>query len=259
VCSSDLSIEKTMKEQALAALEHLNLKGKNLPMGLCLFDESWHQGVIGILAGRIKDEYHRPVIAFASANDNELKGSARSIPGLHIRDLLDEIATKHPELMTKFGGHAMAAGLTLNKDKLSEFAKAFDATVKQHISEENLMGEVLSDGELTSLDLSLELAEHLRIGGPWGQHFPEPLFDGKFKVVQQRLLGGAHLKLTLSLPEQPYQWLDAIAFNVDDTAWPNPQCQYIHATYRLDVNEYQDTRKLQLIVEHFEPYHNEVL
>lgn len=247
-------IEQDMKQQAFAELEKIPQlqQSKNLPFGLCLFDDKWHQGVIGLLASRVKDRVHRPTIVFAPGNTaEEIKGSARSIPGLHIRDVLDAVATKHPELISKFGGHAMAAGLTLDRKSYAAFCAAFDAEVRLHISEQHLQAVLQSDGELAAADFCLELADQLRDAGPWGQAFPEPVFDGRFKLVQQHLVGGKHLKLTLGLENSPH-YFEAIAFNVDLNRWPNHRAQQINAAYRLDINEYQGRRNLQLIIEELE-------
>lgn len=244
------SIEQDMQLQALKTLEKLSdkLQGE-LPRGLVLFDESWHQGVIGILASRIKDKYYRPIIVFAPGSDDEAKGSARSIPGLHVRDALALVDAQHPGLIKKFGGHAMAAGLTINKKDLPTFTKAFDEVVSKQISEDELRHRLVSDGALASDDLSLEVAAMLRDAGPWGQAFPEPLFDDVFKIVEQRLVGGKHLKLKL---EKDGKAIDAIAFFVDTDVWPNHRCSAIHAAYRLDVNEFRGRSSVQLIVEYFE-------
>src|SRR5690606_10021422 len=160
-----------------------------LAWGVCLFDETWHQGVIAILASRIKDRYHRPTIVFAEASEGEIKGSARSIPGLHIRDALDAIAARNPHLIQKFGGHAMAAGLSISREDFAEFSRAFDEEVRRQLNDADLAAQVLSDGELAAADFSLELVELLRNASPWGQHFPEPMFDGDFYIQQQRLVG----------------------------------------------------------------------
>ncbi|MBI5611735.1 MAG: single-stranded-DNA-specific exonuclease RecJ [Gammaproteobacteria bacterium] len=239
-------IEAGMQQQALAALAALKLSetDTSLPRGLCLFDESWHQGVIGILAARIKDRLHRPVIAFAPAGGDELKGSARSVAGLHIRDALEACATRHPQLLQKFGGHAMAAGLSLRRADFAAFSAAFDAEVCRHLDEADLHGRLWTDGELAADDLALDFAETLRHAGPWGQGFPEPLFDGRFEVVGTRVVGEKHLKLTLRHPQG--RLVDAIAFNQANTAAAG---QLLHAAYRLTVNEYQGSRSVQLIVE----------
>lgn len=242
-------IERDMREQAATAVAALQL-GAGLPRGLCLFDESWHQGVIGIVAARVRERTHRPVIAFAPASGTEIKGSARSVPGLHIRDALDAVATRHPQLLRKFGGHAMAAGLTLERDCFSDFAAAFDDEVSRWLGEDDLHGTILSDGELTAADFTLELAETLRSGGPWGFAFPEPIFDGVFDVVEHRVVGKKHLKLALR-PSDGGRVLQAIAFGAADTQPSNGG--RVQAAYRLDVNEYRGYRSLQLVVEHMEP------
>jgi single-stranded-DNA-specific exonuclease len=238
-------IESDMSEQAFAILKKMDFK--ELPVGLCVFDQSWHQGVIGILASRIKDKYHRPVIAFAPAEQGIIKGSARSIVGIHIRDMLDAIAKKQPTLLTKFGGHAMAAGLSLAQKDFAAFNQAFIDEIAQHCNPEELRGAVYSDGTLRNEELNLELAEQLQAGGPWGQHFAEPAFDGIFSIVEQRLVGQKHLKLLLKQSDKIFS---AIAFNVDLTQWPNYRAESIHVVYRLDINEYQGRSSLQLIIEH---------
>lgn len=242
-------IEKKMQADALQTLSAMNIEQISHAFGLCLYDQNWHQGVIGILAGRIKDRLHRPVIAFASASETELKGSARSIPGIHIRDILDEIATRHPDLLEKFGGHAMAAGLTLQKAHFKRFSRIFNATIEKRCTPELLAAHILTDGELSYQEMSLELAELIQQAGPWGTAFPEPVFDNHFQVLQQTLLGGKHLKLRLGLPGYPGIF-DAIAFNVETQCWPNPKAEMIHAVYRLDINEYRGLRKIQLIIDY---------
>lgn len=240
------TIEQAMKIQADSLLDrlHLNADG-GLPAGLCLYDEAWHQGVVGILASRIKAQYHRPVIAFARGGAGTLKGSARSIAGLHMRDLLAGIASHNPGLITRFGGHAMAAGLTLSEADYPRFKKAFEQTADDQLSPEMLEGVVLTDGELLPDEMSLEMAEILRNGGPWGQGFPEPLFEGRFDLQQQRVVGDHHLKLELSSSSSAWT-IDAIAFNQPLLSDPD---RPIRLTYRLDVNEFRGKRSPQLIVE----------
>lgn len=240
------AIEQAMKIQADSLLDrlHLNADG-GLPAGLCLYDEAWHQGVVGILASRIKAQYHRPVIAFANGGAGTLKGSARSIAGLHMRDLLAGIASRNPGLITRFGGHAMAAGLTLSEADYSRFKKAFEQAADDQLSPEMLQGVVLTDGELLPDEMSLEMAEILRNGGPWGQGFPEPLFEGSFDLQQQRVVGEHHLKLELSSSSSAWT-IDAIAFNQPLLSDPD---RPIRLTYRLDVNEFRGKRSPQLIVE----------
>ena len=244
------SIESGMQQEAMIMLQNvLNADENSLPWGVCLFDETWHQGVIGILASRIKDKYHRPTIVFADVGGGEIKGSARSIQGFHIRDSLDAIAARHPELLKKFGGHAMAAGMSLSRDNFSAFANAFDEEVRRQLSEENLSAVVMSDGELNAQDINLSLAQQLREAGPWGQHFPEPIFDGEFFLIQQKLLGEKHLKMTLSVDANKQQLVDAIAFNIDTRLWPNAQANKVRLAYRLDVNEFRGNKNVQLLVE----------
>ncbi|ABK49553.1 single-stranded-DNA-specific exonuclease RecJ [Shewanella sp. ANA-3] len=245
-------LEVGMQQEALKSLEYLKLNEEQLPWGIALFQEDWHQGVIGILASRIKDKYHRPVIAFADAGNGEIKGSARSIKGLHMRDLLELVNSRHPGLISKFGGHAMAAGLTLKSGGFATFAKAYDDAVRELLKPEQLTGELWSDGELTPTELTLEIAQLLRNAGPWGQSFEEPLFDGYFKIIQQRIVGERHLKLVLETPCSTVM-LDAIAFNVDLHTWPDATIQHARIVYKLDVNEYRGNFTLQLMVEQIEP------
>lgn len=241
------AIEQGMQREALAQLKDLPLD--TLPFGLCLFEADWHQGVIGILASRLKERYHRPTIAFADAGDGVLKGSARSVPGFHIRDALDAVAAKNPGLITKFGGHAMAAGLSLPQENFPAFAAAFDTEVRRHLQEDDLTGRLLSDGALAVEEFHLELARALRNAGPWGQHFPEPLFHGVFQVVQQRVVGERHLKVVLKSECGSVQ-LDGIAFGVDREVWPNPTVRWVELAYKLDVNEYRGQETVQLMIAH---------
>jgi single-stranded-DNA-specific exonuclease len=241
-------IENTMKQQALAALESLHLASETLPAGICLFDDDWHQGVVGIVASRVKEQYHRPVIVFAAENTEMLKGSARSIQGVHIRDLLDAIATRHPGLIAKFGGHAMAAGLSLSRGNLEQFRELFDRFVREQVNEQQLRGHLLSDGLLPKEELTLDHARMLRDAGPWGQGFPEPLFDDRFLVLDQRIVGEQHLKLTLAPEQYPEVRLDAIAFNQAEMHTLMTG-QLIQAAYRLDINAYLGRESLQLIIQ----------
>lgn len=246
------AIESSMQKEALDSLEALSLDESDLPWGLCLYRESWHQGVVGILASRIKDKIHRPVIAFAKVDDSTIKGSARSIAGLHIRDVLDRIATQNPQVLQKFGGHAMAAGLTLSLDNFTAFSSLFDQVVRDELDHEQLQETILTDGELESHDFDLGIAHGLQQAGPWGQGFPEPLFDGEFLVVNQRLVGEKHLKLTLALPEKPQQLIDGIAFNINVEEWPAHEVERVRLVYQLSVNEFRGKETLQLIVRYLE-------
>jgi single-stranded-DNA-specific exonuclease len=247
-------LEAGMQADALAILDRLDLDASGeLPCGLCLFDESWHEGVVGILASRIKERCHRPVIGFAPAAraDGELKGSARSVPGLHIRDVLDAVASRCPGLITRFGGHAAAAGLTLDRDKLEAFQAAFDAEVRRQVRPEQLQGTILSDGPLRADEFALEVAEALRTAGPWGQGFPEPLFDGEFEVLERRIVGERHLKMRLR-DQDSGKPVEAIAFNTTDASWQRG-VKRARLAYRLDVNEYRGRRAVQLLAEYLEP------
>jgi single-stranded-DNA-specific exonuclease len=243
-------IELDMQSQAVTHLENLTFQEEDrAPLGYCLFDESWHQGVIGLLASRIREQVYRPVIAFAPHNGEELKGSARSIPGLHIRDVLDRVATQYPTLLTKFGGHAMAAGLSLQRIHLESFRAAFLEVLEVQLDEERLEDVILSDGVLESWDL--ELAEILRAGGPWGQGFPEPLFDGLFWLEGFRIVGEKHLKLML-ITLDGQQQLNGVVFRYLPPAWFEPGIK-IKLAYRLNVNVYRGLRMVQLVVEYLEP------
>jgi len=244
-------VEGQMSREAMALLADMNvLNEQHLPAGVCLYDANWHQGVIGILASRIKDRVHRPVIAFAPAGKDEIKGSARSIPGVHIRDVLSDVAAAHPKLLSKFGGHAMAAGMSLKMHDYPAFALAFDEVVKLKLADVDLEQKIYSDGELTEAELSLEFAELLQNAATWGQEFPEPVFDGIFDVIQSRIVGQRHLKLVLRKPTGNLV-IDAIAFYVDQPEnWLG--LRQIRAAYRLDINEFRGNRSVQLMVQYLE-------
>lgn len=248
-------IEGGMRDQAFADLDRLSLGDSELPAGLCLFDAAWHQGVIGILASRIKDKYHRPAIAFAAAEEQgdggEIKGSARSIPGYHIRDALDAIAKRHPDLLGRFGGHAMAAGLSIRRDDFERFARAFAEHAGSQLDAGQLRLQIDSDGPLSAADFDMETAAALLEGGPWGQGFPEPVFDGEFAVLEQRQLNGGHLKFQLGYAGLRER-LDAIAFNLDESLL-GMQFERLKLVYKLDINVFRGQRKLQLKIEHLEP------
>ncbi|WNC71493.1 single-stranded-DNA-specific exonuclease RecJ [Thalassotalea psychrophila] len=242
-------IEQGMQLEAENVLIKLNFCEDNLPSALALFQDDWHQGVIGIVAGRLKEKFHRPTVVFASGNDDEIKGSARSIPGLHIRDLLEHIDSQHPDLILKFGGHAMAAGLSINKSDFNKFQQLLNEYAQKWLSADMLQGKILSDGELAKDAFNLEFASLLRESGPWGQNFPEPVFDNNFKIIQQRIVGEKHLKLMVQIDDLA---IDAIAFNVDTSIWPNNQCNWVHLAYKLDVNEFRGKQTVQLLVDHIE-------
>jgi single-stranded-DNA-specific exonuclease len=250
------SIEARMQQEALAAVRQLegSVTGATVQRsGVCLFHESWHQGVVGLVASRVKERVRCPVIAFAAADAASLRGSARSIAGIHIRDVLDSIATLHPGLIHRFGGHAMAAGLTLERARLDEFARAFDAEVARWLPGAGARDAVETDGELSVEEIALPTAEALRAGGPWGQAFPEPSFDGLFSVRSARVIGDRHLKMWVELPRSGRSF-DAIAFNqLADGAPFTPPEGDMQLVYRLEVNEYQGERRLQLLIDHLLP------
>lgn len=245
------SIEGRMQEQALQAVKSLQLDGGHeLPLVLCLFDPDWHQGVVGLVASRIKDKVHRPVFAFARTGEGELKGSARSVSGLHIRDAMDNVATLHPGLLSKFGGHAMAAGLSLAEADLEAFRHAMQLEVARWQDGMDLEGVLWTDGPLAPEEFKLENAELIREAAPWGQQFPEPRFDGLFHVLESRIVGETHLKMRVRHAEGGQVW-DAIAFGQGELK--DQLGQNMSLVYRLEVNEWQGSRSLQLMVEHIQP------
>lgn len=236
-----------MKADADAMMARVTLQGERLPFGICLYDPGWHQGVIGILASRIKERHHRPAVALAPGDGDGIRGSARSIPGLHIRDALAAVDSRYPDMIRRFGGHAMAAGLTLHPDRLEDFSRAFDAEVERRLEGRVPRQEILSDGPLPPEALDEATARLIRYAGPWGQGFEEPLFDGEFEVLQQRMVGEVHLKLRLGLDDHPP--LEAIAFFWGER---EPPAGRVRIAYRLDLNEYRGVEGVQLIVEHLE-------
>ena len=249
-------IEQGMKLEALTICQNLFANATALeteiPYAIVFYQSDWHQGVLGILASRIKDQFHRPVIAFAQDQAGILKGSARSIPGLHIRDVLERVYSQHPDLILKFGGHAMAAGLSIQESHFDDFRQIFNQTVSELLAEDQLQGTIWTDGELNANLLNLATAEILRQGGPWGQAFPEPLFDGEFKILQQRLVGEKHLKMMVE-PKLGGPLLDAIAFNVDTRYYPDLSVKTARFVYKLDINEFRGNRDVQLLVDYIEP------
>jgi single-stranded-DNA-specific exonuclease len=249
------AIEARMQAEALAAVRQLRDPGPRAleRSGVCLFDESWHQGVVGLVASRVKDRVRRPVIAFAAAGEGQLRGSARSMPGIHIRDVLANLDARHPQLIERFGGHAMAAGLTLERSRLDFFARAFDQEVAAWAAQCGPGDAIETDGELTVEEIALETAHALRAGGPWGQSFPEPCFDGIFSIRSARVVGDRHLKMWLEFPRSGRSF-DAIAFNHIEAqaAFTLPEGA-VQLVYRLDVNEFQGERRLQLLVDHVLP------
>jgi len=241
-------IELSMQQQALSFLEKIHTQ--DLPIGVCLFQEDWHEGVIGILASRIKERLHRPVIIFAGAEHGMIKGSARSIDGFHIRDGLDLIAKKHPQVLTKFGGHAMAAGLSIKREYFPLFQQAFNEVVSNAFDGQSPTEVLYTDGALDSSDMTLQVAELLKSVQPWGQGFPTPCFDSKVMIISQRIVGKNHLKLVLQ-PEGTNIQFDAICFNVDLAIWPN-QSPQARVVYQLDINDFRSQQSVQWMVQYIE-------
>jgi len=239
-------IESVMREQAFDAVRSMRQQG--LPNCVCIYDETWHQGVVGLIASRVREHCHRPVIAFAREREGELKGSVRSVPGVHARDLLEAVATRHPGLVARFGGHAMAAGLTLAEADYEVFAAAADEELLRRHPDADFSGAILTDGGLRAEALTLDFARRLRDAGPWGAGFPEPVFEGDFRVVDQRTVGERHTKLRVAAG-QGTDAIDAIAFNQHD---PGIRGR-VRLAYRLDVNEYRGIEAPQLVVEQITP------
>jgi single-stranded-DNA-specific exonuclease len=248
-------LEAQMQRDALYQLDGLleSLAGE-LPAGVAIYDASWHPGVVGLVAAKVRERIHRPVIAFAPGDPGWIKGSARSIPGVHVRDVLDTVATAHPGLLERFGGHAMAAGMTLREERFGDFRAAFAAAVGACIDPQELRGEVHTDGALAAGELTLATAHALRAGGPWGAGFPEPLFDGHFGVVDRRIVGGRHLRLRLRAPGG--ESVEAIAFrrfDDDRSAHPAASATELEMVYRLALDEHAGTERLQLVAEWLAP------
>lgn len=245
-------IEGDMLEQAFELLQQKieSLDNTDIPDALALYDEQWHQGVVGLLASRLKEKYHRPVIAFADAGEGELKGSGRSIPGLHMRDVLDAVSKQHEDLIIKFGGHAMAAGLSIRECDYDRFNEAFIEQVSRVLRPEDLQNMFHTDGRIDASYMTMETSEQIKYASPWGQQFPEPVFDDVFKVVNWRIVGEKHLKLELA-DQNTGVCYEAIAFNKTDEDLPAGK-DLIRVVYRLDVNEFRGNRTLQLIIVHIE-------
>lgn len=247
-------IEAGMKLEAIKICQNLTALFKELPYGITLYQPDWHQGVLGIVSSRVKDQYHRPVIAFTQDSEGILKGSARSIEGLHMRDVLERIHSQHPNMILKFGGHAMAAGLSIREEYFADFQHLFNQTIADWLDEEHLQGVIWTDGELNSNEFNLETAELIKSVGTWGQGFPEPCFDGEFKILDQRAIGQNknHLKMLLE-PKQGGVLLDAIAFNINTRLYPDLSIKQARLAYKLDINEFRGNRSLQLLVDYIEP------
>ncbi|TRY30605.1 single-stranded-DNA-specific exonuclease RecJ [Aliiglaciecola sp. M165] len=244
-------IQESMQQEALSSLQSIEHSDLESRAGIVLYKQDYHQGVVGILAGKIKDKYNRPTIAFAHQTDSLLKGSARSIQGIHIRDLLEDINNQFPQVIDKFGGHAMAAGVTLKLEQLEAFQRAFAHVSQKWLEAHDLTDNVMTDGELQDVDFSIDFAQQLKNAGPWGQGFPEPIFDGEFRIHEQKLLSGKHLKLLLSSSDG--QLIDGIAFNVDTQSLPSERAERVKLAYKLDINVFRGRTNLQLMIEALEP------
>jgi single-stranded-DNA-specific exonuclease len=245
-------IEADMQQQAGNILTRLeSSQDQELPKCVCLFHPDWHQGVVGIVASRIKEKWHRPALVFAMGDADTLKGSCRSIAGFHLRDALAAVDAHNPGLIIKFGGHAMAAGLSIKADNFEAFKEALDAYAQEHLPDSLLAKEWRSDGQLSAQELQLNQAFLLQQAGPWGQGFEEPTFHGRFVLVQQRIVGEKHLKLVLA-DLQTGELVDAIYFNIDLAVWPST-CEQADLVYRLDINEFRGRQSLQLMVQHMTP------
>ena len=246
-------LELDMQQQAMAIVDRVEAETK-AQCGLCLFDASWHQGITGLIASRLKDRYFQPTIVFAQSSGNKLSGSARSISGLHIRDLLESVSVNNSGLIEKFGGHAMAAGLTITEDNFKLFKKVFTQAVKHQVEDQLLENLILSDGELEAEFFTEEIAVLIRQAAPWGQSFQAPVFDNEFTVVNQRVVGQQHLKLTLRVGNKK---LEAIAFRQLVPGQTMPSYKKIRAVYQLDINEFRGIKTLQLIIQHIQPVADE--
>jgi len=246
-------MELRMRDEAAHAVRRLRIAEGSLPPGLALYDPGWHAGIVGLVASRMKDRLHRPIVAFAPAGDDELRGSARSVPGVHVRDALEAIATRHPGLIERYGGHAMAAGLTLRPSQLARFADAFAEEIRRLLPPDQMMGFLDSDGELDAAELSLDTARALESGGPWGQHFPEPLFDGVFDVADSRIVGDRHLKLWLRQCAD-MRPIEAIAFgHFDDAQAARPAAgARVRLAYRLQSTTFGGTPRAEMLAEYLQ-------
>jgi single-stranded-DNA-specific exonuclease len=244
------NVEGKIKQEALDELEKINVDQQNLPSTLVMFEEHWHQGVIGIVAGRLKEQFHRPAIVFASDEDGiHIKGSARSIEGIHIRDAIEMVAEQYPHLISHFGGHAAAAGLTIKKAHFNDFKKAFEKLISS-MDDELFQAILWTDGELPTEEIKLETVELIQHVAPWGQKFPQPIFEGVFKVLDYKWLKEAHLKLRVGLDNGKV--LDAIAFGAKTKFEFDPMKDSVHLVYELDKNAFNGNVNLQLRIIHLQ-------
>ena len=239
-------IESTMRDQAFAFVDKLG--SQRWPSCVCVYEASWHQGIVGLIAARVRERCHRPVIAFARENDEYLKGSARSIPGVHIRDLLEAVSAVKPGLIEKFGGHAMAAGLSIAESSLEEFKQLAAQQMGRLYPDADFSGAIVTDGQLPGIAFNLKFARSLRDAGPWGSGFPEPLWSGEFSVVEQRTVGENHLKMRVR-PASGGDVIDAIAFNQAGPSYRG----VVQLAFKLDVNEFRGVENPQLVVEQIAP------
>lgn len=243
------NITNEMETQALKFIDHITLDIDDLPFGLCLHDPQWNQGIIGIIAGRLKERLNRPIIVFATDKNNNVKGSGRSVRGVNLRDALASIAAKNPGLISRFGGHAMAAGMSLSLENIDQFKQAFDTEIRRWLSDDDLQGKLLSDGQLKPTELTLETAELLQDSGPWGQGFPEPLFDDFFEIISCKELPNQTLKFEVRLSGTDLM-LEAIVFKLRKDALPDSK--KVRIAYHLGINRWNGSDRLQLMIEHLE-------
>ena len=245
-------IEQTMYQEALSYIEQVEQKNSTFPNALVVHHPQWHQGIIGIVSARLKDKHYRPVICFASTEDGLLKGSGRSIEGIHLRDILDKLNERYPDILVSFGGHAMAAGLSIQEKDLDQFSAHFEALITKQLDLDVLEQIIETDGEIDNQDFSYSIAKQLKESGPWGEGFIEPTFDGEFIIHQQRLFGEKHLKLVLE-PKNGGPIIEGICFNVNLNQWPDHTIKNAKIVYQLDVNEFRGNQTLNLMIRHIWP------
>ena len=245
-------IEQTMYQEALSYIEQVEQKNSTFPNALVVHHPQWHQGIIGIVSARLKDKHYRPVICFASTEDGLLKGSGRSIEGIHLRDILDELNERYPDILVSFGGHAMAAGLSIQEKDLDQFSAHFEALITEQLDLDVLEQIIETDGEIDNQDFNYAIAKQLKESGPWGEGFTEPTFDGDFIVHQQRLFAEKHLKLVLE-PKNGGPIIEGICFNVNLTQWPDNTIKIVKIVYQLDVNDFRGNQAVKLMIRHIWP------
>ncbi|WP_294910087.1 single-stranded-DNA-specific exonuclease RecJ [uncultured Gilliamella sp.] len=245
-------IEQTMYKEALSYIQGLEQQQSSFPNLLVVYHPEWHQGIIGILSARLKDKHYRPVICFASTEEGILKGSGRSIAGIHLRDLLDELDQNHPDLLVSFGGHAMAVGLSIRENDLERFRKHFETLIDKRLNANTLEQIIETDGEIDSQDFNYAMAKQLKESGPWGEGFTEPTFDGDFIVHQQRLFAEKHLRLVLE-PKNGGPIIEGVCFNVNLTQWPDNTIKNVKIVYQLDVDDFRGNQTAKLMIRHIWP------